>query len=313
MPRLILFSIDFDSFTDRIIDWLRFYHPDIRIVRVNKIDDLNKISVENKDLVIIRRIRHLYDRSSVPMGDLINLENVLDILKVKSDDEKLANLEASFFLEVGELVFGNFIKKAPNKLIQMKLASNRGLEIPKYIVTDDKRILKKFVSDTATIGRKVITKPMTDVFSLSYESQLYSVYSTLIDNSIVEKLPKKFHISLFQHFISCEYEVRVFYWENKFYGMAMFTQSNFDVENVDYRKNRQLKVRRVPYNLPENIKQKVMLLMEDLNLSTGSIDFLKSNDGNYYFLEVNPEGQIGMVSNLCNYDIEHKIVKKINV
>jgi glutathione synthase/RimK-type ligase-like ATP-grasp enzyme len=85
------------------------------------------------------------------------------------------------------------------------------------------------------------------------------------------------------------------------------------VENVDYRKNRQLKVRRVPYNLPENIKQKVMLLMEDLNLSTGSIDFLKSNDGNYYFLEVNPEGQIGMVSNLCNYDIEHKIVKKINV
>jgi uncharacterized protein with PIN domain len=235
MPRLILFSIDFDSFTDRIIDWLRFYHPDIRIVRVNKIDDLNKISVENKDLVIIRRIRHLYDRSSVPMGDLINLENVLDILKVKSDDEKLANLEASFFLEVGELVFGNFIKKAPNKLIQMKLASNRGLEIPKYIVTDDKRILKKFVSDTATIGRKVITKPMTDVFSLSYESQLYSVYSTLIDNSIVEKLPKKFHISLFQHFISCEYEVRVFYWENKFYGMAMFTQSNFDVENVDYR------------------------------------------------------------------------------
>lgn len=50
------------------------------------------------------------------------------------------------------------------------------------------------------------------------------------------------------------------------------------------------------------------MLMTKLNLNTGSIDILKSsNDGKYYFLEVNPSAQFGMTAFPCNYPL-HKIV-----
>jgi D-alanine-D-alanine ligase-like ATP-grasp enzyme len=43
------------------------------------------------------------------------------------------------------------------------------------------------------------------------------------------------------------------------------------------------------------------------NLDCGSIDLIYSTDEKYYFLEVNPVGQFGMVSYPCNYQLEKKI------
>ena len=47
--------------------------------------------------------------------------------------------------------------------------------------------------------------------------------------------------------------------------------------------------------------------MKLADLDTGSIDMMYSTDGEYYFLEVNPVGQFGMVSYPCNYYIEKEI------
>ena len=52
--------------------------------------------------------------------------------------------------------------------------------------------------------------------------------------------------------------------------------------------------------------------MHDLKLKNGSIDIIKGIDNEYYFLEVNPVGQFGMVSKPCNYNIENFISKKLN-
>jgi glutathione synthase/RimK-type ligase-like ATP-grasp enzyme len=49
--------------------------------------------------------------------------------------------------------------------------------------------------------------------------------------------------------------------------------------------------------------------MDKLNLLTGSLDILKDKNGKYYFLEVNPIGQFGMVSKPCNYYIEEQIAE----
>ena len=47
--------------------------------------------------------------------------------------------------------------------------------------------------------------------------------------------------------------------------------------------------------------------MKHIGLNTGSIDMIKSVDGNYYFLEVNPSGQFGMTSFPCNYNLHEKV------
>jgi len=47
--------------------------------------------------------------------------------------------------------------------------------------------------------------------------------------------------------------------------------------------------------------------MKKINLDNGSIDIIVDNNGKYYFLEINPVGQFGMVSIPCNYYLEKKI------
>jgi D-alanine-D-alanine ligase-like ATP-grasp enzyme len=47
--------------------------------------------------------------------------------------------------------------------------------------------------------------------------------------------------------------------------------------------------------------------MKDLSLKTGSVDFILDQNDKYYFLEVNPIGQFGMVSYPCNYNLEKKV------
>ena len=49
--------------------------------------------------------------------------------------------------------------------------------------------------------------------------------------------------------------------------------------------------------------------MSKLNLNCGSLDLVLDNNGIYYYLEVNPVGQFGMVSFPCNYYLEKKIAE----
>ncbi len=47
--------------------------------------------------------------------------------------------------------------------------------------------------------------------------------------------------------------------------------------------------------------------MDKIGLNCGSIDMIRGTDGKYYFLEVNPNGQFGMVSSPCNLGL-YKLV-----
>ena len=51
--------------------------------------------------------------------------------------------------------------------------------------------------------------------------------------------------------------------------------------------------------------------MIDIDINCGSIDLVKAKDGNYYFLELNPVGQAGVVSRFGHYNLEKKIALKL--
>lgn len=65
----------------------------------------------------------------------------------------------------------------------------------------------------------------------------------------------------------------------------------------------------VPYTLPKEIEEKLMNLMNNLGYNTGSIDMIYSTDKKYYFLEINPAGQFGWTSNICNYNVHKHIAQ----
>lgn len=113
--------------------------------------------------------------------------------------------------------------------------------------------------------------------------------------------------TLIQEEIKKQFEIRVFYLRSRCYSIAMFTQTN-ETTKTDYRNyNFTAPVRSVPFNLPRSLDIKVKQLMKEINLNSGSIDFIYSSNNEFIFLEVNPLGQFGNVSAAGNYFIEKKI------
>jgi len=128
----------------------------------------------------------------------------------------------------------------------------------------------------------------------------------------VSKNNRSYALSYIQKEIIKEYEIRTFFIEKKYYSMAIFSQGNTNT-NEDFRNYDKIKPNRmIPYILPKLIEDKLNLLMDKLKLNTGSVDIIKSIEGIYYFLEINPSGQFGMTSIPCNYNLHKLTAQHLN-
>ncbi len=127
----------------------------------------------------------------------------------------------------------------------------------------------------------------------------------------LDDFPNAFFPTLFQKNIHKKYELRIFYLKGKCYSAAMFTQGNektvVDFRNYDDEKPTRI----VPFQLPGELEEKLILLMDELELNNGSIDMIKGLDGEYYFLEINPVGQYGFISGPCNYNLNKVIAEEL--
>ncbi len=182
-----------------------------------------------------------------------------------------------------------------NKLLVLEEAQKIGLDTPPYFLADttDDIILHK------TIIKTIGGNPRMENILKGFSGMMYT--------SVVQKPEdEKFFITFFQEKIEKDFEIRSFYLNGKIWSVAIFSQ-NDDQTKIDFRKyNNKKPNRKVPYNLPKDIEQKIHLLMKSLDLNCGSIDFIKSGSA-YYFLEVNTVGQFLGMSVICNYLLEKEI------
>lgn len=132
----------------------------------------------------------------------------------------------------------------------------------------------------------------------------------MVTEDDLQNLSDHFFPSLFQKLIEKDFEIRTFYFFGVCYSMAIFSQKDeqtkLDFRNYNYNHPNG----NIPFLLPNEIVSKVQRLFKSLKLNTGSIDFIYCK-GYYYFLEINPVGQYGMVDYPCNYDLDNIIVKKL--
>jgi len=69
-------------------------------------------------------------------------------------------------------------------------------------------------------------------------------------------------------------------------------------------------LRIVPFKLPVEIMNKIDRVFKNFNINYGSVDLMYSN-GEYYFLEINPAGQISFINNACNFYIQNYLAEKL--
>lgn len=187
-----------------------------------------------------------------------------------------------------------------NTLIQLIEAEKVGLKIPKTVVN---------TSFPDFGNSKVVNKIIGTTKSFATKDYIYSTTGTQFINK--EEYIENGHLNFFQEYIEKEFEIRIFYFLGKFFSMAIFSQKD-DMTSIDFRNyNRKKPNRRTPYKLPTIIEKKICKMMQDLELISGSIDFIKNTQNEYVFLEVNPNGEFCVLSSTCNYKLEYLICKYI--
>ena len=309
-----------DLMTDRVIEWL-YYYGVKEIVRINENTNITIESVTLDKIII-----SLDSKTNIDLNEVSffwysrgSLNCLLEQFLNHDLDNKLKNKIGRFlqyeWQKLREYLYyelnskpslGNYYKSATNKLINLKIAEQCGLKIPEFIVSGKNNHLINF-------GRThcVINKPIGENMSLYYKDGYFNMLTkeVHVDRCIAndaESFP-----TLLQRLIKKEYEIRTFILRDKLFSMAIYSQKN-DLTSVDYRNYDFNHMNRmVPYQLPKEMEQRLLLFMQKAELDTGSVDLIKSTDGDYYFLEVNPAGNIEMVTDTCNYFIEKSIAKLI--
>ena len=190
--------------------------------------------------------------------------------------------------------------RAENKMYQLQCAQNLGLPIPKTFVGN-------MLPESITPLNKYIVKSLDT--ALFYDrSQEYFTYSSVVGgNELMESNIKDAPIIL-QEFIEDKRDIRVTVIGNKLFPVGITKNG----ENIygDWRKNAKKDLQYIPETLPDDISNSIIKLMNKLELSFGGVD-LAFSDGQYYFIEVNPTGEWGWLSQYSAILLEKAIVNEL--
>jgi glutathione synthase/RimK-type ligase-like ATP-grasp enzyme len=183
-----------------------------------------------------------------------------------------------FSLSNAKTLIGNINHSEINKLIVLHHAQKIGFNIPKLLISDDKSEIEKFRSDE----NSVITKPIYEVAFFIDGDDKYLNYTRIIESD--ETIKETISPTLLQNYIEKKYEVRTYFRENKFWSIAMFSQSQSQtaIDNRNY--NYDVTNRSEPFLLPTDLEDKIKALATKFNLNSGSVDFIYSKTNEFYFL-----------------------------
>lgn len=199
-------------------------------------------------------------------------------------------------------------KIGENKFKQLNEAEKAGLVIPESLFTNNQEKVKSFFYSVC--NKQMIAK-LHGALSRSMSGNTPMFPTTLIEEDDLESLDTLHYCPMiFQEAIDKSYELRIAYVDGTFFaGKINATQS--ENGKTDWRIANDLQSTWEEYNLPEKICVSLSTMMESMGLLFGVIDMIRDTKGDYVFLEVNPQGEWGMIQRDLGYPIGETIAEKL--
>lgn len=313
---ILIFSDYNDPSTNEVINWLRFsntafvrinpdQHCSIKLFNLSNSNGLDWTIEVNNRLINYSEIKSVWYRRGTLKIDASKIKLVAHSEFKQYLSRELEVIEEIIVFSILQKpIIGNFYGTV-NKLKVLATAQSIGIKIPETSIVSDKKSVEKLEKNS-----KLITKPIFEIipFRDKLNSMTISAYTTSISS---KEINDYFNYSLIQSEVKKDFEIRVFYFNKRFYSSAIFSQKNSKTQ-IDFRKyDDETPNRVIPFILPKKIENQLEQLMKILDLNTGSFDLIYSNE-EYYFLEVNPVGQFGMVGQPCNYQLEKALANTLN-
>lgn len=192
-----------------------------------------------------------------------------------------------------------------DKLNQLAMAQASGLKIPKTIFTNDGTVIRDFFR---YCNGDIVVK-LHAALSKSMEGNTPFFPTTRLKEADLERMEDLAYCPMiFQEYIPKAYELRIVYADGDFFAGKIGYEKE---EQTDWRAVTDQPLQWQQYELPFSVKEKISSLMNKLDLSFGAIDVIRHTEGEYIFLEVNPQGEWGMLQRDLGYPIGETIAQKL--
>lgn len=184
--------------------------------------------------------------------------------------------------------------KVKSKITQLRVAKKVGLSIPDSLITNDPIKLKDFFD---TKNGAVIIKSFTAPSWYSATSSFFP-FSTKLTSELVANHPSiSATPAIYQELVPKEFEVRTLFMGQEHISVRINSQNESNTK-LDFRAGRK-KIELSPFRLPEHVVRKCLLFMKEMNILTGSFDFVFTPNHEFIFLEVNEMGQFLWLEEGC--------------
>ncbi|MBB1254162.1 ATP-grasp ribosomal peptide maturase [Streptomyces sp. OF3] len=177
---------------------------------------------------------------------------------------------------------------AEYKPLQLHVAAESGLKVPRTLITNEPHAAKRFAE---SVAGPIIHKPFSHVRGI-VNDRTAAVYASVVTPDVLTNPDVATTAHLFQAWVPKEYEVRL-----TAVGQEMFAaEIHADSENghIDWRSDYGSH-RYAVCEPPDSVRNGVLRMLRRLELPYGAFDFVVTPEGDWYFLEVNPSGQFGFV------------------
>ncbi|ONM49705.1 hypothetical protein [Nocardia donostiensis] len=169
-------------------------------------------------------------------------------------------------------------RTANRKIVQLETAYRAGFAIPETLITNDPAEARGFIE----------SRPGPVVFKRTGTSRAEFAETRIVGPTDLNRLTGiRASPTTFQDYIDADCDLRVVWVDGVEWVVRIDSQAG--VGRVDSRLDTSVDF--TPAHLPASVSKSLATLMGALGLSFGVLDLRLGRDGEYYFLEVNPQGQ----------------------
>lgn len=195
-------------------------------------------------------------------------------------------------------------QKTRSKIVQLKLANQCGFRVPETLISNSPEDIKAFIKSNNQ--KSVIYKPFfpkcwaeQDGIKMIYTDKIS--FEDLPSDTLLQVVP-----GIYQQYVEKKYELRVTCFGSHIKAVKIDSQKHASGQ-TDWRKIPGHELSLSEVELPQALKDKIILFMKKIGVVFGCFDFIVTPDNEFVFLELNEQGQFlwveEIVPDLCYLDM----------
>ncbi|MFX0185468.1 MAG: MvdC/MvdD family ATP grasp protein [Candidatus Hodarchaeota archaeon] len=195
---------------------------------------------------------------------------------------------------------------AERKVFQIRLAQQLGFAIPRSLISNEPDRLRNFYEEN---NGKVICKPIFHGLFVS-ENERAAVYTHRIDyDALINDVQLRACPTYLQEEIPKGSDIRATFIGDDLFSVEIYSKRS---KPLDWRRLKEPLAYR-SYDLSKEVENLCRLMLNEMRLTFGAFDFVKTAEGDLYFLEVNPTGEWAWLEKEMGFPMRDAFIKLFEI